>query len=176
MVEIVAKKYTKALITSLNDNDLKVFLKDLGEIVNVFSIEKFLDIIYSPCVSKSRKQNLLLELMGSDNGKIINFIKLLGEKDRFDILPFVYRELEAYIRRKNKSYIGLLYLNKKIESNVVEQIAKVLSGRFNVGLEIFQVEVQIEGIKLVIDDLGIEISFSRENFLNELKSYILKAI
>ncbi|PAF44217.1 F0F1 ATP synthase subunit delta [Helicobacter sp. 11S02596-1] len=176
MVEIVAKKYTKALIASFDDNHLEAFLKDIEKMVGVFGYEKFLDIIHSPYVSKSHKQAFLLELINSNNEKTINFVKLLGENDRFDIIPSLYAGLQAYMSQKSKSYVGLLYLNQKVDPNVVDRIAKALSGRFGVSLEIKQVENPIEGIKLVIDDLGIEISFSRENFLNELKSYVLKAI
>ncbi|PAF48432.1 hypothetical protein BKH46_00530 [Helicobacter sp. 12S02634-8] len=176
MLEVVAKKYTKALIESLDGADLSLVLEDFKGVVGAFSVDKFLDIINSPYVPRAQKCEFLLTLMESKNEKITNFIKLLAENNRLDMIPFVYGALQLHINETNQSYIGLLYLNEDIDASTIDAITRSLAGRLGVGLEIQKIITEIEGIKLVINGLGIEVSFSRDNFLNELKSYILKAI
>ncbi|PAF52733.1 F0F1 ATP synthase subunit delta [Helicobacter sp. 13S00477-4] len=176
MLENIAKKYIKAIVSDLKKTDIDSFLKELEKIVGLFSIEKFLNIIHSPYIQTPDKQNFLLQLVESKDHRINNFIKLLIENDRLEITPFVCEGLRAYINEKDKVYIGLLYLREKIDSVMLEEIRKKISTRLSIELKIEQVISKIEGIKLVIEDLDIEISFVKENFLNQLKSHILKAV
>lgn len=179
MVEIIAKKYSKAIVQNVGFSELEPFLKNLKKLAEPFHIEKFLDIINSPCISKSDKQDFLLQFLDKKHAsfeKIKNFIGLLAENDRFDIIPSVCELLQSNIDEQNNSYVGVLYLNKEGDSASIDKIKKNLSERLNIDLDIQQRIVDIEGIKLIIEDLDIEVSFSREYFLNELKSHILKAI
>ena len=55
-------------------------------------------------------------------------------------------------------------------------IAKSLSSRLNVNLDLRQERAAIDGIRLSVEDLGVEISFSKERFFTDLTNHILKAI
>lgn len=179
MVEIIAKKYSKAIVENIGFNELEAFLKNFKKLAEPFYINKFLDIVNSPCISRDEKQEFLLEFADKkypNFEKIKNFIRLLAENNRLDIIPSICELLQSNIDEQNNSYVGVLYLNKEGDSASIEKIKKSLSERLNIDLDIQQRIVDIEGIKLIIEDLDIEVSFSKEYFLSELKSHILKAI
>ncbi|PAF53462.1 hypothetical protein BKH42_05930 [Helicobacter sp. 13S00482-2] len=179
MIEIIAKKYAKAVIESVEYNQLDCFLENLRKISQVFCLKKFVDIIQSPYISKVDKQDLLLELIDrkySNLNIMKNFIEILVQNNRIDIIPYVCDALQAHIDEKSNFYTGILYVNKLIKPENIEEIKKNLSKRLNIDLNIEQVTSEIEGVKFVIEDLDIEIYFSKEYFLNQLKVHILKAI
>lgn len=179
MVEIVAKKYSKAIVENVGFDELESFLKSFKKLAEPFCVERFVDIMNSPYVSKDDKQEFLLEFADKKYAnfkKIKNFIALLAENNRFDVIPSICELLQANLDEKNNSYIGILYLNKEVDITSINEIKKNLARRLNIALDIQQKIADIEGIKLVIEDLDIEVSFSKEYFLNELKSHILKAI
>lgn len=179
MVEIIAKKYSKAIVENIGFAELESFLKNFKKLAEPFYVKKFLDIVNSPCVSKDDKQDFLLQFADKKYAnfeKIKNFIRLLAENNRLDAIPSICELLQANIDEQNNSYVGVLYLSKEGDSTSIDKIKKNLSERLNIDLDIQQRIVDIEGIKLVIEDLDIEVSFSKEYFLSELKSHILKAI
>ncbi|PAF41857.1 F0F1 ATP synthase subunit delta [Helicobacter sp. 11S03491-1] len=176
MIKIIAKKYAKAIIEDMSTSELEIFLKNLKKVAQAFFIQKFSDIIYSPYISNSDKENFVLGFFEDKNNKMVNFMRLLVFHHRLDIIPFVCEVLQAYINQKNKTYTGLLYLDKEVDSGILKQIRDNLSLSLKVDLQIQQIITQIQGIKLIIDELGIEISFLKENFFTQLKLHVLKAI
>lgn len=176
MVEIIARKYTKAIIESVTLLELREFLIELRRIEGAFYSEKFLEIIRSPYISRVFKEEFIIELLNTKSDRLINFIKLLVVNHRLTMLPSICSAIQTYVNEQDKKYLGLLFLNKRIESKTLEEIAQNLSRRLGVGLILQQVVINFEGIRLVINDLNLEISFSRDNFLNSLRHHILKAI
>ncbi|MDO7252749.1 F0F1 ATP synthase subunit delta [Helicobacter cappadocius] len=179
MVEIIAKKYAKAVVQSIGFADLDSFLQNLKTITQAFASDKFVDIIDSPHISKTKKQDFLLDFIDKKYSKfneMKNFIKILVQSNRIDLIPYICDMLKTYLDEQNNFYTGILYTDKQIKPEDIEHIRKNLSKRLDIDFNIEQVVTSIEGIKLVIEDLDIEISFSKEYFLRELRSYILKAI
>lgn len=179
MVEIIAKKYSKAIVEDIGFAELESFLKNFKKLSEPFYVKEFLDIVNSPCISKDEKQDFLLQFADkkyTNFEKIKNFVRLLAENNRLNVIPSICELLQTNIDEQNNSYIGILYLNKEADSVSIDKIKKNLSERLNIDLDIQQRIVDIEGIKLIIEDLDVEVSFSKEYFLNELKSHILKAI
>lgn len=179
MVEIIAKKYSKAIVEDIGFAELESFLKNFKKLAEPFYVKEFLDIVNSPCISKDEKQDFLLQFADkkyTNFEKIKNFVRLLAENNRLNVIPSICELLQTNIDEQNNSYIGILYLNKEADSVSIDKIKKNLSERLNIDLDIQQRIVDIEGIKLTIEDLDVEVSFSKEYFLNELKSHILKAI
>ena len=95
MKELIAKKYVKALVSDLSKDEFNNFTAKLQEIANAFSNERFQNIIVSPNLKNSQKADFVLSLVGEADQKFVNFIKLLGENKRLDILPNIVSELLA---------------------------------------------------------------------------------
>ena len=99
MKELIAKKYVKALVSDLSKDEFNNFTAKLQEIANAFANEKFQNIIVSPNLKNSQKADFVLSLVGEADQKFVNFIKLLGENKRLDILPILFR---GFLRKNQK--------------------------------------------------------------------------
>ena len=177
MNDLVAKRYVKALIDGRDSNAITAISNKLNVISSAFADEKFNSIVSSPEVAVSSKVDLVISLVDSANdGTLSNFIKLLGEKRRLSLLPFIAKELSSQIAKMNNSYIGVVYTNQELSNDYVSSIEEQFSKKFDVKLSLSQNVCDYDGIKVDIDGLGVEISFSKERLKSQLIDHILKAV
>ena len=86
------------------------------------------------------------------------------------------KTLEKKILADTKHYVAVLKIKEEVDSATLQNIAKSFSTKLNVNLDVRQEKTSIDGIRLSAEDLGIEISFSKERFFTDLTNHILKAI
>lgn len=178
MNTIAAKKYTKALVSALKDSEIKEAVDLLGRIAKGFEDAQFYGVIDSPFVLKSKRLELVLGIFGLDSvkdKKLVNFLKLLNEKNRLCEIPSIYDELNRYIRAKNNEYELIVQSNFALDSKDLESIKQKLEQRLKVKLYVSQKKSNIEGIKLFVDGMGVESAFLKQSLTNGIKSHILKA-
>lgn len=175
MEEIIAKKYAQALIKTYDNATLKRLSDVLCSACRAFELEKFRDIIHSPYVQKAKKKELLMSLLENQK-EFENFVDLLIQNSRIEIMPFIADILQKHLRSLQNQHKAVLYANKNLDSGTIDSIAKSLSNRLGAKLSIEQSQAKIDGIRLVVDDLGVEISFLKKKFFDDLQSHILKAI
>ena len=176
MNDLVAKRYVKALIDGRDNQVINSISGNLNTISSAFCDEKFISIITSPEVADNAKVDLIISLVDSADGIFKNFIKLLGEKRRLSLLPIIAKELNTQIAKMNNSYIGVVYTNQELSSNYISSIEEQFSKKFDVKLSLSQKVCDYDGIKVDIDALGVEISFSKERLKSQLIDHILKAV
>lgn len=174
MLNIIAKKYTQALIETMDDiNETFLILKEFSSVLS----EKWVaDILASPFISKIQKEDLLLHSVDSSNEKLKNFLRLLAESDRILLIPHICNELEKRLLAHKREYVAVLVSKKELDNKTLESIQISLSKRLGVKLSIKQKQSDMDGIKLSVEDLGIEVAFSKERFGDDLKHHILKAL
>lgn len=177
MNDLVAKRYVKALIDGRDNQVVNNISGNLNTISTAFTDEKFISIITSPEIADKAKVDLIISLVDAANNEILkNFIKLLGEKRRLSLLPFIANELNTQIAKMNNSYVGVVYTNLELSSDYVSSIEDQFSKKFDVKLSLSQKVCDYDGIKVDIDGLGVEISFSKERLKSQLIDHILKAV
>ena len=177
MNDLVAKRYVKALVDGRDNKVINSVSDKLNIISSAFADEKFNSIVSSPEVAVSAKVNLVISLVDLSNDTILsNFIKLLGEKRRLGLLPFIAKELDSLIAKMNNNYVGVVYTNQELSSDYVSSIEEQFSKKFDVKLSLSQNVCDYDGIKVDIDGLGVEISFSKERLKSQLIDHILKAV
>ena len=176
MLVLVAKRYVKALINVRDNQVINNISGNLNTISSAFCDEKFISIITSPEVADNAKIDLIISLVDSEDGIFKNFIKLLGEKRRLSLLPIIAKELNTQIAKMNNNYIGVVYTNQVLSNDYVSSIEEQFSKKFNVKLSLTQNVCDYDGIKVDIDGLGVEISFSKERLKSQLIDHILKAV
>lgn len=172
---MIAKRYTKALLGALNDKEISSAVKLLESICKSFADTQFFNILNSPFVPKNKKFDLLIEAFKIKDKKMLNFIKALSEKNRICEIPRIYEELNRYIRAKNNEYELVIQSNFALDSKSLEDIKGKLERKFGVSLVATHKKSSVDGIKIFIDELGVEGAFLKQNFANSLKSHILKA-
>ncbi len=177
MEELIAKRYIKAL---LSDSDI-AFAQSITVIFeglsDSFKNEKFLNIMASNDVSADDKASLLLDAVKSANSqKVNNFIKLLVENKRINIIPAIAEELRKNLANMTKTYSGVVLSNTNIRAKIIKNLSRGLSKKYNSKIVLSFKKTDFNGIKVEVDDLGIEINFSKDRINSQIIEHIIKAI
>lgn len=177
---IVAKKYAKALADCCNMQEITEIYNKCFSLESAFMVSKFSEIISSPIVSKESKLHLLHSLIESLYQKIDSksekLLSLLAENNRLSLIPTISAELKKIIDNKKSIYLATLYTKEQVANDTLQRIKINLEKKLHVSLEISQeISSNIDGIRLDIPDLGIEIMFLKNKFIQELQDFILKA-
>jgi F-type H+-transporting ATPase subunit delta len=177
MEELIAKRYVKALNDSL-DTDAITAASDIFQgLAAAFENKKFLHVIENRDVPNSQKEELLLDAVKNANSdKLNNFIKLLVENGRINIIPAISIELTKQISRINKSYGGKVYSDTDIDAVTLEGISKGLGKKMDATISLEMIKNDFDGIKVEVEDLGVEVNFSKSRLNAQLIEHILKAI
>lgn len=177
MKELIAKRYVKAFSMVATQEELNVAMYIFAKLSNAYGITKFQEIIKSPYIAIEKKVDFIIQdiLENEIDSKMINFIKILAEHNRLDLFPELHKEIFSYVSSLKKEYIAFLVVNEDYGEARVKDFESKFSKKLGVNLLLEQKIVQEIGIKLVVEDLGIEISFSQDKFINDLKNHILRA-
>ncbi len=176
MTDLVAKRYVKALLIGANAKAITEINKELSQISLAYGESRFNDILASSEVKSEDKVHFILSLNEKTSNTVTNLIKLLGENKRLDIIPSIVEELDNQLSIINNDYTGVIYTNKKLKAADVKSIEGQFSKKFDVKLSLKQDVCDYDGIKVDIDGLGVEISFSKDRLRSQMIEHILKAV
>ena len=176
MKDLIAKRYVKALLDGRDLESSTAIYNDLKTISSAFKEEKFISIISSSEVSNSSKVELVTSFVENCTSDLKNLISLLGDKKRIDLIPEIVKELEAQVSMMNNTYTGVVYTNNKLTAKYISSIEAQFSKKFDVKLSLSQNVCDYDGIKVDIDSLGVEISFSKDRLKSQMINHILKAV
>ena len=177
MEELIAKKYIRAIKSSSNTTSMNDIAAIFSVLAKSFEDDKFTDIMNNPNVSSIEKSGILLDGVKSVNSQAVNnLIKLLVEKKRISVIPALAEELRKDLAHSNKSYTGFIYSNSEIDSKVIEDLSAGLSKKFDSTIVLNFHKTDFNGIKVDVEDLGIEIDFSKSRINSQMIEHIIKAI
>ena len=176
MKDLIAKRYVKALLDGRDLNSATAVYNDLKTIASAFKDEKFISIISSSEVSNSSKIELITSFVEDCSQDLVNLINLLGTNKRIDLIPEMVKVLGDQISRMNNTYTGVVYTNNELTAEYVTSIEDQFSKKFDVKLSLSQNVCDYDGIKVDIDSLGVEISFSKDRLKSQMINHILKAV
>lgn len=172
---MIAKRYVKALVSALNEKELDSAVKLFESISKSFADVEFANIINSPFVPKARKFELVIEVFKIKDKKLLNFIKALSDKNRLSEIERISEELNRYVRAKNNQYELVIQSNFALDKKSIDEIKAKLEQKFGTSLIATHKQSNIDGIKIFIDELGVEGAFLKQSFSNGIKNYVLKA-
>lgn len=173
---IATKKYVKAIIESFEGKELSSVEDIFSKLSSLFSVQKFSNIVHSPDVSTKDKKEFLLSIIGTDDKKISNLISLLCENGRLDLIPSIDKELKFQIAKQNNSYLGKIISDSAISKEQITTIEKKLSDKFGATIKLESIISDYPGVKVEVDNLGVETSFSLDRLKAQITEHILKAI
>ncbi len=177
MEELIAKRYIKAIRNASNEESMENVAAIFSALAESFKNDKFAQMIVSPIVSKSQKLEILLEAVKPANSKEVdNLIKLLIENNRLNIIPAIAEEMRKDLAVSNKTYTGIVYSNSDIDEKVLNDLSAGLSTKFDSKISLEYMKNDFDGIKVNVDDLGVEINFSKERINSQIIEHIVKAI
>lgn len=172
----IAKKYVNALTKSCDSSELSAVSDTLDALSLVYHDKKFINIIYSPDVTKEQKEAFLLSLADTADKKLINFIKLLNQNDRLSLIPKISDELKYQIAVMNNQFHAVISSDFDIPDEKIKMLETSFSKKFDSDIKLSVSDEKYPGVKVEIDDLGLEISFSLDRLKAQMSEHILKAI
>lgn len=176
MIELVARKYAQALQSSFSKDGLEEVVQALEGMVVFYENAEFLEVIGSPYYPSHVKEELLESVLEDQDSRLRNFVRLLGEHKRLEILPDIYQELLAWMQREKNTYRGYLHTNQEVSLEQLKRLEQEVSARLQIDLSLKALLEDIEGIKLSIPGLDLEIAFYKDNFFRQLKHHVMEAV
>jgi F-type H+-transporting ATPase subunit delta len=175
--EIVAKRYVKALKESFDNEQFEALDAVFSALANGFKNEKFVEFMRSPEVSDASKATFLLDAVRPlESTRVDNFMNLLIEEKRIEIIPALSQEIKKELAKVLNSYKGCVYSNSIVEQETVNKLSEGMSKKIGSNIVLEFVQNDFDGIKVEIADLGLEIDFSQSKADAQIIEHILKAI
>ena len=177
MEELIAKRYIKALKENSDVESMKNMTVVFSALADSFKDAKFVQIIDNPNVSKEQKLEILLAAVKPAKSKSVDsLVKILVENDRINIIPALAEGMRKDTADSSKTYSGIVYSDSDIDAKVMQDLSSGLSKRFDSTISLEFVKEDFDGIKVDVEDLGVEINFSKTRINSQIIEHIVKAI
>jgi F-type H+-transporting ATPase subunit delta len=175
--ELIAKRYIKPLMESCDQVSLENLAALLGSVAKAYENEKFILIMNSNTISVNDKCQLILDMVApAKSSTVNNLIKLLAENGRLLLIPDLAEQLTREIARAKRTFSGRIYSNSVVDQASVETIARDLGTKMGATISLSYVASDFDGVRVEVDDLNVEINFSKSRLNAQLVEHILKAI
>jgi len=175
--ELIAKRYIKPLMESCDSSSLENLATLLEAVAKAYKNDKFDHIMRSNDISDASKSQLILDMVAPANSTLVNnFIKLLAENGRLLLIPAISEQLSREISKANRTFTGRIYSSNVVDQVSVEAIARDLGNKMGAMISLSYVASDFDGIRVEVDDLNVEINFSKNRLNAQLIEHILKAI
>ncbi len=175
MEELIAKRYAQAL--SSIDNKISGRLR----VLNLLSIEvsksEFKSALRSPLISSEDKTEMILSFMGVNVDRtLINFIKVLGENKRLDLIPEITKVLNKSQQQITNKYEGIVKSSSALNKMSLTKLENRLKEYTGSTITLRQEKTDLDGMRVLVDDLGIEVNFSKQRVKEDLIDFITKSL
>ncbi len=175
MEELIAKRYAQAL--SSVSKDLPAVLEVLNLVSEVTATDEVKSALTSPIVSSEKKTEMILAALGKDaDGALVNFVKILGENNRLDLLPAITKVLNSDQQRISNNYEGVVKSASTLDAKALADLEKTLKKYTGSTIKLTQEKTDLEGLRVSVDDLGIEVNFSKQRVKEQLIDFIKKSL
>jgi len=175
MEELIAKRYAKALSSVSKDiKGISAILNVLTEAINVDEVKTALT---SPLISDEKKTEMILSTLGKDvDATLVNFIKILGENKRLDLIPAIAKVLNAELQKESNEYEGVLKSSNELSKDELSKLEASLQKYTGSTIKLTQEKTDLDGLRVSVDDLGIEVNFSKQRVKEQLIDFIKKSL
>lgn len=174
MEELIAKRYAQALSSA--SKDLAGALEVLNVLSEVISTPEVKSTLISPIISSENKTEMILSAMSDDDMTLVNFIKILGENGRLDLIPAITKVLNTDQQRVSNEYEGVLKSASSLDEAALANLEETLKKYTGSTIKLTQEKSDLDGLRVSVDDLGIEVNFSKERVKEQLIDFIKKSL
>ena len=175
MEELIAKRYANAL--SSVSKDITVETKVLNVLSQAMDVPEIMGTINAPIIDNDKKTEMILAVLGdSADGTLVNFIKILGENKRLNLIPAITRVLNSDLQKISNKYDGVLSSKNTLDEKALSKLEKTLEKYTGSTIKLTQNKSDIDGMRVMVDDLGIEVNFSKQRVKDQLIDFIKKSL
>ncbi len=177
MEELIAKRYVKALLSIAKQDKKATYIEAMNAISVSFDNPKVFAVIKSPIISTKSKVTLLVEALGKDTDAVfVHFIRVLAESKRLNLIPAVTKILNEQMQKENNLYEGVVKSQNKLDAGELEELEKTLKRYTGSTVKLVQEKSDLDGLRVNVDDLGIEVNFSKARVKEQLIDFIKKSL
>jgi F-type H+-transporting ATPase subunit delta len=175
MEEIIAKRYAYALSSTIKNRE------EAAEVLSLLAIAlenpAIKRVLLSPVVSNEKKTEMILSALDDHvDASMVNFIKILGENKRLDLIPSIARVLNTDLQKISNEYTGVISSNETLDSKTLGNLEETLEKYTGATIKLTQKKSDLDGLRVLVDDLGIEVNFSKQRVKEQLIDFIKKSL
>jgi F-type H+-transporting ATPase subunit delta len=174
MEELIAKRYAQAL--SSVSKDIAGTLEVLNVLSEAIRTPEIKSTLTSPIISSANKTEMILSAMSDDDSTLVNFIKILGENGRLDLIPAITKVLNTDQQRVSNKYEGVVKSASSLDESVLANLEETLKKYTGSTIKLTQEKSDLDGMRVSVDDLGIEVNFSKQRVKEQLIDFIKKSL
>ncbi|TET90227.1 MAG: F0F1 ATP synthase subunit delta [Sulfurovum sp.] len=175
MEELIAKRYAQAL--SSVSKDIASIVEVLNVLSEAISTEEVKSALTSPIVAGEKKTEMILSALGDKaDSTLVNFIKILGENKRLDLIPAIAKVLNADLQKESNQYEGVLKSKETLGKEELSKLEETLKRYTGSTIKLTQEKTDLDGLRVSVDDLGIEVNFSKQRVKEQLIDFIKKSL
>jgi len=175
MEELIAKRYAKAL--SSVSKDIAGAADVLNVLSSAISTAEVQAALNSPIVASEKKTEMILSTLGeAADATLVNFIKILGENKRLDLIPEIARVLNTDLQKVSNEYEGVLSSKETLDAAALNSLEETLKKYTGSTIKLTQEKSDLDGLRVAVDDLGIEVNFSKQRVKEQLIDFIKKSL
>jgi len=177
MEDLIAQRYVNALLDAAADNKKAEYIEALNALSQAFSSSDIGTILESPIVSHDDKLSLVLDALGkSADSSMTNFIKILAENKRLSLIPTITSIINMQIQKESNEYKGIVISKEALSDDSITSLEASLSKYTGSKIELAQQSGDVDGMKVSVEDLGIEVNFSKDRVKQQLIDFIKKSL
>ncbi len=177
MNSLIAKKYAKAImeLDGISLDDVLNQLSAISEVINSNSdVKSFLN---SPLIKSDKKfEALVAPIKDKLDPKVATLLEVMAQKGRLSLIPELSELLSKEIMVKNNKFVGVVESNEELDNSLKEKLEKKLESYSGAEIQLESKKSDIDGVKVEVSDLGLELNFSKESVKQALLEHILKAL
>jgi len=174
MEELIAKRYAKAL--SSVSKDMASVSDTLNVLSEAVSSKEVMVALTSPIVANDKKTEMILSTLGQADTTLVNFIKILGENKRLDLLPAIAKVIKSDLQKVSNEYEGVLHSNASLDKDALANLEETLKKYTGSSIKLTQEKSDLDGLRASVNDLGIEVNFSKQRVKEQLIDFIKKSL
>ena len=175
---LIANRYAQSLIDIANDGkmSLEEITNDLNTIQEINqSSKELVEFLENPTYSNSDKKEVIQKVYENEiHPEMINFLKILTDKNRIFELKDIITSFEEKIDNKNNmkkvSIISAIELNEEVKTRLIQKLEAKLNKKIKPEYE--QDSEIIGGLVIKIDDDVIDTSIKQK--INSYRNHIVR--
>ncbi|MDQ0360593.1 F0F1 ATP synthase subunit delta [Breznakia pachnodae] len=178
MASLAATRYSQALFElGVDEKKLDIFKSNLVDIDRVIVENKDLaKVLKHPKVDKDERKRLLDEIFKGIDPLVMNFLKLLVDRNRFQSIHDIKRYFTRLYNEYNGIEVAYIYSATKLSNEDLDAIVKMLETKRQKKIE-YETRIDaslIAGIRIKVADEVLDNTI--ENQLNRMKDKVAKKV
>jgi F-type H+-transporting ATPase subunit delta len=177
MEELIAKRYAKALMDLCDEKALGDIIASLQEFSTTLESEKAQEIVANPLIaSRVKFETLVAPMKGKIDEKLYRLLEIMSENGRLDLVPELASILEYERKLASKSFVGKIESDATLADEDIKRLEKRLSEYSGAKIVLEKGAQREDGLRVEVEDLGIELSYSKERVKADLLAFIQQAL